>query len=150
MSPGPGVSGVLDGAAAGCDRCSSSATTNSCGRSTCGEWPTPGSTTSRYAPPSAAYRSRTARVWVTIGCGGQTSSPGQPGTAPRAPSCARSNTDASETIASASPRIQSTGGLTARSTIPETSNTVGAIVLSTPRPPGATPGQVALVAASPG
>ena len=43
-SSGPGVSGVLDGGTAGCVRCSSSATANSWGRSTCGEWPTPGST----------------------------------------------------------------------------------------------------------
>ena len=34
--------------------------------------------------------------------------------------------------------------------MPETSNTVGAIVLSTPRRPGAVPGQVSTVTASPG
>ena len=37
----------LAGASAGTSRCSSSATANSCGRSTCGEWPTSGRTTSR-------------------------------------------------------------------------------------------------------
>ncbi len=90
------------------------------------------------------------RVWVTIGCGGHASSPGQPGTAPTEPRNARSNTDVSETIWSASPRIHSTGGFSGRSTMPETSNTVGAIVLSTPRAPGATPGQASTVTASPG
>jgi hypothetical protein len=56
----------------------------------------------------------------------------------------------SETIWSASPRIQTTGGFTARSTMPDTSNTVGAVVLFTPRRPGAVPGQVSTATASPG
>ena len=90
------------------------------------------------------------RVWVTIGCGGKASSPGQPGTAPTEPRNARSNTEVSETIWSASPRIHSTGGFSVRSTMPETSKTVGAIVLSTPRAPGATPGQASTVTGSPG
>ena len=38
------------------------------------------SSTSRYDPPCAAYCSSTARVWSIIGCGGQTSAPGYPGT----------------------------------------------------------------------
>ena len=58
------------------------------------------------------------RVCVTIGCGGNASSPGQPGTAPTEPRNARSNTDVSETIWSASPRIHSTGGFSGRSTMP--------------------------------
>ena len=41
-----------------------------------GECPQSGYTISEYQPPAAAYRSSTARVWATIGCGGQSASPG--------------------------------------------------------------------------
>ena len=48
------------------------------------------------------------RIWATIGWGGHSSAPGQPGTRPRRPSWARSNIDVSETIRSASPRTHRT------------------------------------------
>jgi len=129
---------------------STSAAANRCGYSMCGECPHDSKTISWYRPPAAAYRSRTARVCVTIGCGGHSSAPGQPGTAPRLPRYARSNSEVSETMTSESPRIQVTGGLPGRSTIPVRSSQRGDMVLSTPRVPGPTMGQLSEATESPG
>ena len=91
------------------------------------------------------------RVCPTIGCGGHASSPGQPGTTPSEPRYARSNSEVSETITSASPRTQVIGGFSATATSSSASrNQVGASALSTPRSPGAVPGQFSDGTAVPG
>jgi len=53
-----------------------------------------------------------ARVWAIWGWGGNTSMPGQPGTASSRPRVPKSNIDSSEITWSWSPRSHSTGGLT--------------------------------------
>ena len=81
---------------------------------------------------------------------GATSSPGHPGITPIAPKWLRSKNEASDTMASTVPCTHSTGGFCARSTMPEVSKWPGAMVLSTPRRPGAKPGQFGLATLSPG
>ncbi len=56
----------------------------------------------------------------------------------------------SETIRSRPPRSHSTGGFVSTSTMPLVSKWVGAIVFSTPRPPGATNGHASEATESPG
>src|SRR5438105_94609 len=75
-----------------------------------GECPQSDKTTSRYTPPLALYVSSTARTCVFIGCGGYTSAPGQPGTAPSCPRKPKSKSDVSATIWSSAPWIHNTGG----------------------------------------
>src|SRR5664279_1094003 len=116
----------------------------------CGECPTPGMTTSRYDPPEETYASSRDRVCASIGCGGATSAPGYPGSTPSAPSWARSSIELSETIVSSSPRTQSTGGCGSTSANADRSRCLGAIAFSTPRAPGAIPGQVLDSTQSPG
>src|SRR5690606_33770577 len=91
--------------------------------------------------PATWYASSTSRVWLTIGCGGATSSPGQPGTIPCLPRVLRSKNDSSLTMASTSPCTQSIAGLSSRSTMPEVLKCTGLIVLRTPLSPAANPGQ---------
>jgi len=45
-----------------------------------GPWPEPSNISIATRPPFFRYCSRTLRIWVTMGWGGNTSSPGQPGT----------------------------------------------------------------------
>ena len=61
-----------------------------------------------------------------------------------------SKNEASETIASAEPRTQRTGGLGLISTIADVSKYCGAMVFSTPSRPAANPGQFSLATLSPG
>jgi hypothetical protein len=91
-----------------------------------------------------------ARVWAIWGWGGNTSMPGQPGTAPSRPRVPKSNIDSSEITWSWSPRSHSTGGLTSRSAKAVVSHHLPAKALLTPERPGATPGQFGEAVTSPG
>ena len=66
------------------------------------------------------------------------------------PSVARSNIEASDTMTSLDPCTHRIGGFGETPTIPDTSWTPGTIVFSTPRVPGANPGQFSEPVASPG
>src|SRR5918997_2528921 len=92
----------------------------------------------------------TARIWETIGWGGKISSPGQPGIAYILPRVPKSSTDVSETIASLSPRTQSTGGPGSTSANPSRLQYLDEMALFIPFVPGATPGQFSETVMSPG
>ena len=82
-----------------------------------GKWPEPSNHSVTTRPPASRYRSSTMRIWATIGCGGKTSSPGQPGTTPRRPSVPSSHADPSAITTSAVPCVHRTGGLGERLTM---------------------------------
>ena len=87
---------------------------------------------------------------MTIGCGGKTSAPGQPGTTPSCPSVPISHGEPSATTMSWAPCVHRIGGFGSRSTIPDQLQYFGESALRMPRVPGATPGQCSEVAVSPG
>ena len=87
---------------------------------------------------------------MTIGCGGKTSAPGQPGTTPPAPRVPSSSAELSATTMSAPPWVQSTGGFSASDGSHDQSQYFGDRALSRPRVPGAAPGQFSDGTASPG
>jgi hypothetical protein len=80
-------------------------------------------------------------VWSTIGWGGHSSGPGQPGTKPMAPRAAISQKALLDTIMSSAPRIQRIGGLGSMATMPLASKYLRPKALTMPRVPGQTPGQ---------
>ena len=76
--------------------------------------------------------------------------PGQPGTAPDAPSVPISSGEPSATTRSAPPCVHSTGGLGSRSTMSAQRQYRGDSALRMPDLPGAKPGQFSEAVASPG
>src|SRR4028119_134487 len=85
-----------------------------------------------------------------MGWEGKVSSPGHPGTYFILPKVPKSRKEASETIVSLEPLIQSTGGFGSTREKPETSQYFGEMALFMPRLPGATRGQFREVVVSPG
>src|SRR5690606_16725309 len=87
-----------------------------------------------------------------VGCGGETTSPGQPGSRPSVPRYPAADSDVSETIWSSAPYTHSTGGFgeafTNRST--ESPTYFGERAFIGPWTPGARPGQFGEGTESPG
>src|SRR3954467_6274782 len=101
-------------------------------------------------PPRASYSRSTVRIWVTMSCGGKCSSPGQPGIIPSDPSVPISHGEPSAITMSCDPWVHRIGGLGSRSTIADQLQYLGDSAFSSPRVPGATPGQCSDGDESPG
>src|SRR2546430_13307176 len=85
-----------------------------------------------------------------MGWGGNTSSPGQPGTCPSLPRVPISQAEPSATTMSSTPWVQRTGGLGSSPTMEDQLQYFGDRALRMPRLPGAIPGQLSDGVESPG